>query len=199
MNFDAIYMFPCRGYNLFSYLQIMLVRIAFVLYVLNLGINISLQTYMSSMDDVKVLPFVTLYGERKSLHLVQDYYRLIQVVNVKPIADHIGYIANGFAMVRSAYKGHSNPLMFGEHDLENKLKFLMEQLATSLEAGIQLLPHEQGCLQRAERDIDMGVDPVNTAALFPAVGKLFSWITGSLSSDAGNVINQNYHKNQKID
>ena len=155
-------------------------------------------TYTSVQDDVKVLPFVTIYPEHKSLHLVKDYYRLIQTINLKPIADHINYIANGFSKVKRAYTGHPDPQMYGNHDLETKLTSLMEQLAESLEAGIQLLPHEPSCLERIKRDIDQVQDPVGTTALFPAVGQLFTWITGTLSSEAGHVINTNYRNIKRL-
>ena len=87
-------------------------------FMLVMSCKVSLQTYTSNSDDVKVLPFVTLYREQKSLHLVKDYYRLIQTINVEPIANHINYIANGFASVRKAYKGHTNPLMFDIRNME---------------------------------------------------------------------------------
>ena len=83
-------------------------------------------------------------------------------------------------------------------EIEYKLKLIIEHLAGNIEGGVKMLPHDQTCQIRRKRGIDEEEDPVNTLSAFPAVGKLFSWVTGTLSSDAGRYINQNFHNIKRL-
>lgn len=153
---------------------------------------------VSVKDDVHSLPFVALYREHKTLHLVDDYFHLIQSINLEPMVHHMHDVTQSFALVRNKYNFSNNTRVADNSDLENKLKLLLEHLAQNLEAGMMMLPHKSDCLLRSKRSIGIDQEPVNTVALFPQVGRLFSWVTGSLSADAGRYINENYNNIKRL-
>ena len=75
----------------------------------------------------------------------------------------------------------------------------MEQLMNSLQTGTKLLPHDLTCLnKKVKRDINVDEGPVNTKSLFPTLGKIFSFFTGNLDSEAGQVVNNNYLTIKKL-
>ena len=153
---------------------------------------------VSVKDDVHSLPFVALYREHKSLQLVDDYFNLIQYIDLEPMVHHMHNVSQSFALARNKYKKFNNTKVSDNSDLENKLKLLLEHLAQNLDAGLMMLPHKSGCLQRSKRSLGIDQDPVNTVALFPQVGRLFSWVTGSLSADAGRYVNENYNNIKRL-
>ena len=111
---------------------------------------------------------------------------------------HMHNVSQSFALVRNKYKKLNNTKVSDNSDLENKLKLLLEHLALNLEAGLMMLPHKSGCLQRSKRSLGIDQDPVNTVALFPQVGRWFSWVTGSLSADAGRYVNENNNNIKRL-
>ena len=68
---------------------------------------------------------------------------------------------------------------------------------------MQLLPQARICNLRKKRsspkvrqkrmDFEVDRQPVGNFALFPSVGRIFSYITGNLNADAADVINKNYN------
>ena len=74
----------------------------------------------------------------------------------------------------------------------------MEYLAGYIEGGLTMLPHDENCELRRKRSISVGDNPVNTMSLFPNVGRIFSWVTGSLSVDAGQYINENFNNIKRL-
>ena len=160
--------------------------------------NFPISSLSTVTDDVSPLPFITLHSERKNLHIVEDYFRLIQHVNLAPLANHIESIVKGFAQVQKCFRKQNETLMVTDNSLEEKIKFLVTNLAQTLQAGTMLLPHQKACVKRKKRSFEIDEDPVNTLALFPSVGKVFSWITGSLSADAGKYINLNFNNIKRL-
>ena len=153
----------------------------------------------SVTENVIPLPFVTLHSERRELHIIKDYFRLVQHVNLAPLANHIVSITQGYQKVQGCFRNQNESFFALDTNLEGKITSLLNNLAQTLQAGTMLLPHQQACLRkRRKRSYQLDEDPVNTLALFPSVGKVFSWITGSLSADAGKYINLNYNNVKRL-
>ena len=153
----------------------------------------------NTKEEVKVYPFFALHSLDKKLHLVRDEFRLVQNIDLGPIIEHIHSISKGFVTVKRKYD-NLNVTASNVSDTETKLSKLLQQLAEIIDAGIQLLPHHNDCLNRKKRGIIPEVDEevVDVHPLFPSVGKLFSWVTGSLSVTAGKYINANYNNVKRL-
>ena len=161
--------------------------------------SLSMVSLPSVTENVIPLPFVTLHSERRELHIIKDYFRLVQHVNLAPLANHIVSIKQGYQRVQGCFRNQNESFFALDTNLEGKITFLLNNLAQTLQAGTMLLPHQQACLRkRRKRSYQLDEDPVNTLALFPSVGKVFSWITGSLSADAGKYINLNYNNVKRL-
>ena len=146
--------------------------------------------------EVKSLPFVALFKEQKTLHLVNDYFRLVQSINLEPIVFNMHDITVKLGEMSSKYRKQTN---FTEvFPMEQRLKLILEHMASNLDGGLLMLPQDPHCMRRSKRSLEINEDPVNTVSLFPQVGKLFSWVTGSLSSDAGKYINENYNNIKRL-
>ena len=161
-------------------------------------------------EDVKNLPFLSLYESPKRLHLIKDYFTLVQYIDLKIVIDHLGEIANGFNSVKTKFIAFNNTHPHFQTDLEDKLIISLQEIGEILETGIEFLPVARDCPATEEREgdkivgkrirrfLDTADGPVNTRALFPSVGRLFNWITGSLDVDAGTIINQNFNNIKKL-
>ena len=163
-------------------------------------------------ENVKNLPFLSLYESPKRLHIVTDYFSLIQHIDLKGIIEHMGKIANGFNSVKTKFLAFNDSHPNFQSDLEDKLTLSLQQVGEIIETGIEFLPQARDCPARDRNDreqmsgrrvrrfldMDTAEGPVNTRALFPSVGRLFNWITGSLDVDAGTIINQNFENIKKL-
>ena len=179
-----------------------------------LGIPTNLfSAYNNNFEEhVQNLPFLSLYESPKKLHLIKDYFTLVQHIDMKSIIEHINSIAKGFKTVKNKFLAFNDTHPHFQADLEEKLILSLEQVAEIIETGIEFLPQARNCPARGKRDVeqmsgkrikrfldmDTADGPVNTRALFPSVGRLFSWITGSLDVDAGTIINQNFDNIKKL-
>ena len=192
---------------MFAYLKSL--KTVFLLF---LSVSNTFPVYTNFKDDVQNLPFLNLYRVPKSLHLIEDLYRLVQHIDVRPLAEQIHSISTAFTEINDKFKLLNVSQLYDNQDLETKIIFLIEQAAETLHAGMTFLPHAEQCYNRQKREVeipnstrlkrfaglDLDVDVVNTNALFPQVGTLFSYITGSLDASAGKVINLNYHNVEKL-
>ena len=160
----------------------------------------TLSAYTNQNHEVQVLPFFALAEIPKTLHLVDDQFRLIQHIDLKPLIVHIHDIGLEFSKVKLKYMAINGTVETDVQDYELKLTALLQQLAETIDAGVQLLPHNTACLKREKRSLDnqIDVEVVNTHPLFPSVGRLFSWVTGSLSNEAGKIINQNFNNIKRL-
>ena len=146
--------------------------------------------------EVKSLPFVTLFKQEKTLHMVHDYFRLVQSINLEPIVRNMHDITVKFGEMSSKYRKQTN--ITEKFPVEHRLNLILEHMASNLDGGLLMLPQDPNCVRRSKRSVEIDEDPVNTFSLFPQVGKLFSWVTGSLSSDAGKYINENYNNIKRL-
>ena len=151
---------------------------------------------MPNNDDVQLLPFVALEKLPKQLHIIRDRFMLIQNINLTKIVNQAQMIGIGFITVKTKYD-KLNQSYTEVSSSEQKLSLMLQHLASTIETGLQFLPHDQVCLKRKKRSI-IDEEVVNTHPLFPSVGKLFGWVTGSLSVDAGKYINQNYNNIRRL-
>ena len=163
-------------------------------------------------ENIQNLPFLSLYQSPKRLHIVSDYFSLIQHIDLKGIIQHIDSIANGFSSVKTKFLAFNDTHPNFQADLEDKLILSLQQVGEIIETGIEFLPQAKDCPARGRKDggqvsgrrvrrfvdMDTAEGPVNTRALFPSVGRLFNWITGSLDVDAGTIINQNFENIKKL-
>ena len=178
-----------------------------------LGFHTNLfSAYTKNLEDVQNLPFLSLYESPKRLHLIKDYFTLVQHIDLNSIIEHINSIAKGFKTVKTKFLAFNDTHPHFQIDLEDKLILSLEQVAEIIETGIEFLPQARDCPARVKRDVeqmsgrrikrfldlDTAEGPVNTRALFPSVGRLFSWIMGSLDVDAGTIINQNFDNIKKL-
>ena len=149
---------------------------------------------------VKNLNFVTLYDKPENLHMVTDNFRIVQTINLKPIIEHIHAIKVGFVTIQKEYKSLNDSPLYLENERENQLVSQLEHTALTIESGLRMVSHDKECKMREKRELNMFYDEevVNTHALFPSVGKLVNWVTGSLSADAGQYINENYNNIKRL-
>lgn len=166
---------------------------------------------ITNASDVLNVPFMALYKVPKKLHLVTDQFLLTQTVNLRPMIVNLESIKNGFLKVKDKYHSSNTTLTQESVDIENKLVFILENIASTIDAGLQLVPQSDSCWERTKRsvntsrtrnkrlvDLDRDTEVVNTHALFPSLGNMFSWVTGTLSSEAGAVINENYNNIKRL-
>ena len=155
---------------------------------------------MPNDGEIHILPFAALARSEKTLHVVDDYFNLIQHINVKPIIEHIHSISIGFTTVKDKFYNLNDTKLADTSELETKFKTLISHLGSTIEAGLQLLPSSINCRVRNKRSVNLEPDqnPVNTDALLPSVGRLFGWVTGTLSSSAGTVINNNFNNIRRL-
>ena len=156
----------------------------------------------TSLNNSKVinLNFITLYDLPETLHIVIDNFRIIQTVNLKPIIEHIHAIKLGFITVQRKYKSLNDTPLYLQNERENRLISQLERTAITIDSGLKMVSHNKNCKMREKRELNMLYDEevVNTHALFPSVGKLVNWVTGSLSADAGQYINENYNNIKRL-
>ena len=81
------------------------------------------------------------------------------------------------------------------HSVANHTYSFIENAATDLLNALEALPHSEECHMslREKRDINV----VSEHGIFPTVGRCFSWLTGTLTSDAAQYINLNYNNTEK--
>ena len=84
--------------------------------------------------------------------------------------NHVKIIALSFEFMKTRF---ANRTMNFQTGFESKLHAILNQIANTLNAGLQFLPQTKGC--RVKRDIDFQLekDVVGTVSLFPSIGKLF--------------------------
>ena len=148
--------------------------------------------------------FVTIVEDHKTLHFVKDQFMLTQQIDLKPLVVHLREIQIGFRKIKTKIV-EGNVSLSRETELEERtLSAVVEHAAQTIAAGLQLLPQAKMCNLRKKRsspsvrekrtmDFEVDSQPVGTFALFPSVGRIFSYITGNLNSDAADVINKNYN------
>ena len=102
----------------------------------------------SVTENVIPLPFVTLHSERRELHIIKDYFRLVQHVNLAPLANHIVSITQGYQKVQGCFRNQNESFFALDTNLEGKITSLLNNLAQTLQAGTMLLPHQQACLKK---------------------------------------------------
>ena len=120
-------------------------------------------------------------------------------------------IKNGFLKVKDKYHSSNATLTPESVDIEDKLVFILENIASTIDASLQLIPQSDTCWERSKRsintvknrdkrlvDLDRDTEVVNTHALFPSLGNMFSRVTGTLSSKAGAVINENFNNIKRL-
>ena len=153
-----------------------------------------------NVSKVTNLNFITLYDLPENLHIVTDNFRIIQTVNLKPVIEHIHAIKLGFITVQRKYKSLNDTPLYLQNERENRLISQLERTAITIDSGLKMVSHNKNCKVREKRELNMWYDEevVNTHALFPSVGKLVSWITGSLSADAGQYINENFNNIKRL-
>ena len=182
-----------------------------IVFVLCTNISFHTNAYDTNRENVDVLnlPFLALVKIPKKLHLISDQFILTQSINVKPLIEHLKELENGLTKVKNKYFNSNVTLSNSSNREEEKLVLILEQAAQTISSGIQLLPKKDSCDVRSKRslkknvnkryvDLDSETDAVDTKSLFPALGNMFSWITGTLSSQAGEVINANYKNVKKL-
>ena len=174
--------------------------------------NSYISAFASFGENVHNLPFLSIYEEPKELHLIKDYFTLAQHIDMKQIILHLNQVSIGFKSIKEQFLSLNDTSPKYKGDMEEKLILSLEHISETIEAGIAFLPQARGCKNRVKRDEgtvignrtrrDMDLDiqngPVDTRALFPGIGKLFSWVTGSLDQDAGTIINQNFANIKKL-
>ena len=147
--------------------------------------------------------FVTIVNNQKTLHFVTDNFRLTQQIDLKPIVVHLKEIQVGFKKIKAKIS-EGNVSLSQETNLEERtLSEVVEHVAQTIASGLQLLPQARICNLRKKRsspkvrqkrmDFEVDRQPVGNFALFPSVGRIFSYITGNLNADAADVINKNYN------
>ena len=189
-------MYPFIAESKMSGLPVCLVSMLLYIVLLDTGGNCSVGKNIER--EIKVLPFVTLYKEPKTLHIIKDYFRLAQNIDLGNIVRHMQNVTHGFTEVSGKYKGLSDTPIGDHEELEHKLQLLLEHTAETLHAALVLLPQGHQCLERKKRSIAVDSEPVVQKGLFPSVGNLFGWLTGTLSAKAGSVINENYNNIKRL-
>ena len=143
----------------------------------------------SEREEVIPLPFITLYDDAKTMHIITDYFRLVQVIDLVPLSNHLKQISQAFEVAKRKLINHNGTS--ASKGLEQKLELKLLELADELQLGLAFLPQARTCNLRHKRNVDEDEDVVNTQSLFPSVGRIFGFLTGTLSVDAGKYINNN--------
>ena len=149
-------------------------------------------------EEYLILPFITLYKEPRTLHIVEDEFVLVQTIDMGVIVTHMKEVTDNFHHVREVYGSFNDTVKERYTHLEDKLEAQVEHSAHGIEAQLSLLPHEPKCLKREKRSIQMDSQPVVKTGLFPQLGTLFNWFTGNLGPDAADVVNLNYNNIKRL-
>ena len=157
-------------------------------------------------EEVMSVPFLSLVTLPEKLHLVSDQFILTQTISLKPIISHLNNIKIGYVKVKQKFKENNISMSENIVNEEARLIFILEQAAKTVDAGLRLLPLKNTCSLREKRslrlkrlvDWEVDSDAVDTTSLFPSLGHIFGWVTGTLSSEAGHVINQNFNNIKKL-
>ena len=164
--------------------------------------NNSLSLHDPSLHDeeVKILPFVAISKSPKTLHIINDYYMLVQHINLVPLIEHAQNISESFEIIKTRYytiQKHMKDKYY-EPDLENRLQTLINHVLSNLNSGVHLLPRDANCKSRSKREIITEEEPVNTHSFFPTLGTVFSYITGTVDAQGARVINNNFNNIKKL-
>ena len=162
-------------------------------------LHVNVHSAYTDRHDVQMYPFFALANMKKQLHIVDDQFDLVQHIDMKVIITHLQEISVAFIKIKQKYNNFNSTLEQDVLDSEKKLTSMLQHLGQYIESGLLLLPHKHVCL-RVKRATAPMIDEevVNTHPLFPAVGKLFQWVTGSLSNQAGKYINQNFNNIRRL-
>ena len=153
---------------------------------------------LDEREPYRILPFLTLYEEPRTLHMVLDEFVLVQTIDLGVIVTHIRDVTLNFHEVRDHFGSFNDTSIERYKHLEQKLEAQVEHSAHGIEAELSLLPHEPKCLNRNKRSIQLDSQPVVKTGLFPQLGTLFSWFTGNLGPDAADVVNMNYNNIKRL-
>ena len=158
--------------------------------------------------DVLNVPFVALVKIPKKLHLVSDQFVLTQTIDIKTIVEHLNDLKNGYIKVKNKFLEANVTFSNSNQNEELKMFSMLDQVAQTITSGFKLLPQKNSCDLRSKRslrtrkkryvDLDSESKAVDTTALFPALGNVFSWFTGTLNQQAGEVINSNVRNIKKL-
>ena len=142
-------------------------------------------------DEVKSTEFLALYKNYQTLHLVDDYFRLIQSVSFKPIVANVYEITGKVKNISQEVRLDQN--ITEAYPIEKRLNLVLENILFNIQGGLQMLPQDSRCTGiRKKRSIDLEEGPVDTWSAFPILGWLNHKLTGVLDSEAGDIINLNY-------
>ena len=152
------------------------------------------------------MPFITLIEQPAKLHLVKDYFSLVQHLNLNVVTNHIDDVQKGQAKVKSKYL-----LVNGTHaedfaQLEGKLKGTVKDTLDIVQVGLRFLPHKDHCSVKQHKDTEVSISnrtkrsigdddsegPIDTWSILPFIGRWNHLLTGVQDDRAGEVINQNF-------
>ena len=153
---------------------------------------------MTGKNNSKTLiqaPFITLADMQEQIHIVKDQFLLRQIINSSEIINHVKIFALSFEFMKDRFQNKS--INF-QTRFELKLHAILNQIANTLNAGMQFLPQAKNCRMKRDIDFELDKDVVGTSSLFPSIGKLFHYLTGTLDSDAGKIVNLNYNNIKKL-
>ena len=124
----------------------------------------------------------------KKVYITNSYTHIIKHTDIAPIINNImNLTVSHINIVNQAHQANLTEqeiTTFSSHTYE-----AIEDLAKHLKDGIDTLYHPPDCHihPRAKRDTDV----IQPTGIFPQVGRLLSWLTGALTTDAAAVINRN--------
>ena len=99
-------------------------------------------SYIIGRENVQCMPFITLIEQPRKLHLIKDYFSLVQHLNLDIVIKHIDDVESGQVTVKSKYL-----LVNGSHaedfaQLESKLRGSAKETRDIIDVGLGLLPHK---------------------------------------------------------
>ena len=119
-------------------------------------LSFSQTAYVDEGRQVHNLPFLALYRDTRSVHIVQDKFVLTQHINFGSIIKHIISVKDSFVeiqLLRNKTQVLTN--VPRGSDAGSRLALILEHTANRILGGVQFLPHNPKCNFRAKRNIHL--------------------------------------------
>ena len=161
--------------------------------------------FNNGRENVNSMPFITLIEQPVKLHLVKDYFSMVQHLNLNVVVSHIDNVQKGKTKVKSKYLLVNGTQAEDFEQLEGKLNGIVKDTLDVVQVGLRFLPHKDQCAVKQYKETAVSISnrtkrstgddgtegPIDTWSVLPFIGRWNHYFTGSLDDRAGKVINQN--------
>ena len=113
--------------------------------------------FNNGRENVNSMPFITLIEQPVKLHLVKDYFSMVQHLNLNVVVSHIDDVQKGQTKVKSKYLLVNGTQAKDFEQLEGKLNGIVKDTLDVVQVGLRFLPHRDNCAVKQYKETEVSI------------------------------------------